>query len=116
MKLIFKGKVELGDDCRTGYNNLSDGAVIIGCIDVIKEVYDTFNSDQKVTVGIASKDFDGELFVQCGWGYSEYTPMEQDELRVGEHNIIDILSDYEDEEVTLFISDSPINLLEEMTE
>lgn len=116
MKLIFKGKVELGDEYRVGHNDMFDGAVNVGGIDVIEEIYDTFNSNQKVTVGIANKDFDGELFVQCGWGYSEYTPMEQDELRVGEHNIIDILSDYEDEEVTLFISDSPINLLEEVAE
>ncbi|GAA5417939.1 hypothetical protein Pryu01_03017 [Paraliobacillus ryukyuensis] len=112
MKLIFKGKVELGDDCRVGLAE-EDGAIRIGDKDVVREIDDTFSSDTKLTVGIADKTFTGELFVMCGWGYSEYTPMDSDELKVGEHNLISILQEHEDEEVTMFVSDEPIDVLED---
>lgn len=70
-------------------------------------------SKDKIIVGIADETFDGDLFVETGWGYSEFTPMESDELKVGDHDLIEILSRHEGENITLWVSDEPINVLED---
>lgn len=111
MILKFSGVVEKGDGSRC--SDEPDGEIIIGGIDVVGKISDTgFNKD--VTVGILDQRFDGELSVITGWGYSEYTPMESDELRVGDHDLIEILGRYEGEDITVFVADEPFNILGEV--
>jgi hypothetical protein len=112
-QLKFVGMVELGDPCRCcryddeGFN----GAVMIRGRDVVGEIRDA-KFKGKVTVGIADESFNGDLFVETGWGYSEYTPMDPDVLKVGGHDLLEILRRYEGQRVTVWVSDEPINLLE----
>jgi len=110
--LKFQGVVALGDYCRCPWDDELSGAVHIGGVDVVDAV-DEAKFTGPVTVGIADETFDGDLFVDTGWGYSEYTPMDPDVLKVGDHDLLVILSRYEGENITLWISDGPINLLED---
>jgi hypothetical protein len=109
MTKVFKGVVTCGDAYRV-YDGEQNGSVWIGGVDVLDRL-DCLNT-QKVIVGWMDQAFDGELFVSTGWGYSEYTPMDADEMRVGPHNLIAMLSEQEGKEVTLVISTEPINLLD----
>ena len=111
MILKFKGKVGIGDDCRVGECDKPDGAILIGDRDLIGEVFAAKWSGP-VVVGIADERFSGPIAIEEGWGYSEYTPMESDSLTVGAHDIIDILEKYIDQEITVWIADEPVNLLD----
>lgn len=113
--LRFQGVVTLGDNYRVSYEGSpcdKNGAVWIDDHDVVSEIEDARFSGP-VTVGIADETFDGDLFVDTGWGYSEYTPMDSDVLKVGGHDLIEILSRLEGKSITLWVSEGPINLLEE---
>ena len=68
---------------------------------------------QHIVSGIADERFEGDLFVEMGWGYSEYTPMESDTLKVGDHDLIEILRRYEGKEITLFAFNEPSNILDD---
>ena len=111
MRLKFKGIVESGDDSRcSGDDEYKDGAIFIGGADVVAEMY---NHSSRFTFGIADERFEGDLFVEMGWGYSEYTPMESDTLKVGDHDLIEILRRYEGKEITLFAFNEPSNILDD---
>jgi hypothetical protein len=113
--LRFEGLVQNGDYCRVSYGDTDDdlnGAVHIGGVDVVDAI-DEAKFTGLVTVGIADETFDGDLFVDTGWGYSEYTPMDPDVLKVGGHDLLEILSRYEGKSITVWISEGPINLLED---
>lgn len=108
MTKVFKGVVTLGDECRVSEGQ--EGAVWVGGVDIIERL--EFLNGKKVIVGWMDEKFDGELFVETGWGYSEYTPMDSDQLKVGPHNLLSMLSEQEGKEVTLVISTEPVNLLD----
>lgn len=113
--LRFEGVVQNGDYCRVSDGDSDDdlnGAVHIGGVDVVDTIQET-KFTTPVTVGIADETFDGDLFVETGWGYSEYTPMDPDVLKVGGHDLLEILSRYEGKSITVWISEGPINLLED---
>lgn len=110
MKLIFKGKVTSGDSCRTGGE--PDGAYRVGDDDVILRLLD-LSPEKKFTVAIADERFEGHITGELGWGYSEWTPMDSDELRCGPHNLIEALAGHEGKEITMWVSDEPINVLEQ---
>lgn len=109
MTKVFKGIVTLGDSCRVSGEE-QEGDAWIGGVDVITRL--EFLNGQKVIVGWMDKTFDGALFVETGWGYSEYTPMDSDQLKVGPHNLLAILREHEGKEVTLVVSTEPTNLLD----
>lgn len=109
MILKFQGRVEMGDSCRVSDED-ENGSVRIGDVDFVDKVGETtFRSP--VTVAIADERFAGDLELEYGWGYSEYTPMEADKLQVGEHDILQILERYEGKEITVWVADEPINTL-----
>lgn len=109
----FEGQVHVGDPYRvSGHLDGLDGAIWIGHDDLVFEL-DNTNFDGNVIVGIGDESFDGDLFVETGWGYSEYTPVDPDQLKVGGSNILNILRGYEGEYITVWVSDEPINLLDE---
>jgi len=111
MKLKFKGILDFGNYCRVAGDGENNGSIFIGGKDVISEIAKA-GFLGKITVGIADKRFNGDLEVDLGWGYSEWTPIESDRLKVGSHNLIEILERYSGEEITMWVSDEPINLLE----
>ena len=110
MKKVFTGVVSFGDEYRCRDEDY-EGAVFIGEADVVMEIAEEFNG--RVTIGIADARFDGELSVETGWGYTEWTPIDSDKLEVGSHNIINILERYGGQTVTMWVSDEPINLLDD---
>lgn len=111
--LKFEGEVTQGDACRV-YDDEEPGAVRIGGVDLVNAVEDaTFTGP--VTVAIADDRFSGDLVVDLGWGYSEYTPVDPDQLQVGPHDIIEILLTREGETVTVWVADEPINTLSDGT-
>lgn len=66
-----------------------------------------------VTVAIADETFTGDLYADEGSrGYSEWTPGDPATLTVGPHDIRRILDRYEDQEITVWIADEPINTLD----
>ena len=113
MKLVFNGIVEDAENESRVLTTANEGSIYIGDRDVVSEIYDA-SFRKKIIVGIADETFTGDIFSHTGWGYSEYTPMEEDELRVGKHDLLEILRRYEGQNITLFISDEPINILEEV--
>lgn len=113
--LTFTGKVTTGDPYRCSEEGvLPDGAILIAGIDILAEIaggkFSGFAGP--VTVGIADERYSGPLAWESGWGYSEYTPVDEDKLTVGHHNLIEILSRYENQTITLWIADEPFNTLE----
>lgn len=110
--LKFEGVVTLGDPWRVSYgDDEKDGSVWIGDSDVV-DLIDEQKFTSKVTVGIADQTFDGDLFVETGWGYSEYTPMDPDVLKVGSHDLLEILQRHEGKSIKMWVSEGPINLLD----
>jgi hypothetical protein len=110
MRIKFKGIVTTGDDSRVS-GEANNGAILIGGIDVVSEMYN--HRGECFTFGIADKRFEGSIFVELGYGYSEYTPMESDTLKVGNHDLIEILRRYEGQEITLFAFNEPANILDD---
>lgn len=123
-KLVFKGIVSWGDDsCRC--DDLSDGekegTAYIGNVDVVGLVCDTWSSKKKVICGLATStlvdivngNIEGDIDAEIGWGYSEFTPMDSDSLKVGSHDLLEILERHIGENVILWISEQPFNILEE---
>jgi hypothetical protein len=108
MEYVFYGKVWYQDDPPTGSCGL-----MIGEKNVVSDIY--FPAGTKVNCGIADDRFDGDLFIESGWGYSEWTVMESDTLMVGPHNMLDIIGRYEGKEIIFFISDGPIDILGHLT-
>jgi hypothetical protein len=107
MRLKFKGIVTSGDDCRVSE---VDGAIHIGGVDVVAKMS---KHSGRFTFGVADERFDGDLFVEMWWGYSEWTPMEADVLKVGDHDLIEILRRYEGKEITMFAFNEPSNILDD---
>lgn len=112
--LKFHGIVTLGDTYRVSFPEVN-GSVHIGGVDVVDVIEDAIDDKtlkSPVTVGLADETFDGELFAETGYGYSEYTPVDPDRLTVGPHNLIKVLERHEGKTVTMWVSDEPINLLD----
>lgn len=120
MKLVFEGKVELGDTSRcSGDEDEKDGALWIGERDVVEEV-GAAKWGGPVTCAIycgtltGDTAFQGALRIQEGSGYSEYTPIDDDKLFVGSHDLLKIIGDLEGQEITVWFADEPMNVLEGM--
>jgi hypothetical protein len=111
MILKFEGIVSTGDDYRCSDDDDKNGSVFIGNEDVVEKI-ENANFQKPVTVAIADERFSGDLAVETGWGYSEYTPMDPDILIVGDHDLIDILARYTGQKITMWIADEPVNVLD----
>lgn len=115
----FSGVVTLGDECRVSEGHehgAPNGAIWIGEDEVIGELDTDSRITGVVTIGLLNQKFDGALFIEMGWGYSEWTPMDSDMFRVGDHDLIDILQREEGNDVTLIVSTGPIDLADAVPE
>lgn len=88
----------------------------IGGRDFIEEVEDAGFGDKfkgKVTVAFTEKRFDGTLDIDCGsQGYSEWTPGDPAQFKIGSHNILRELERLDGKEIVLWVADEPVNVLE----
>ena len=110
--MIFKGVVrDVEDECRVREDDGEVGSIYIGDKDIVSEIKDA-NFTTNIIVGIADETFSGEHFVETGWGYSEWTPMDDDKLSVGDHDLLEILKRYKGQTITMFVSGEPINILD----
>jgi hypothetical protein len=88
--------------------------------DVINEIHETWptswheDNPPRVTAALADERFEGDLLACHGSeGYSEWTPGDVGDLRVGEHDLFDRLDELDGQQVTLWIADEPVNVLEQ---
>jgi hypothetical protein len=108
VKIDLTGLIELGDSCRV-YDDEDDGAIQIGGVDLVRLV-DEKQFGRPVTVAIMDERYEGDLSVDLGWGYSEYTPVDSDKLTVGDHDLIKILERLDGQTIRIVISDGPVDL------
>lgn len=108
MILKFKGIVEVKDDPYRVESGA--GWVWIGGKDFLAEI-EPGRFAGPVTIALADARFTGNtLLADLGYGYSEFTPVDQDKLMVGELNVLEILAEsYAGQTVTLWIADEPID-------
>lgn len=65
-----------------------------------------------VYAALGDERFDGDLDVFEGsCGYSEWTPADPAELKIGAHDLFRRLSQLDGQSVTLWIADEPVNVL-----
>jgi hypothetical protein len=106
--LVFHGTVDDWAD-PTGPEHFH--TVRVGGRDVLAEIDEAFTASQKVTVAIADQAFTGDLFVDLGMrGYGEMTPGEVSQLTAGPHDLKSVLGRYDDQVITMWVSDEPIDL------
>ena len=116
MLIKFEGKVATGDSYRVSYGDDRNGSLWIGEHDIVEEV-ESAKWNGPVTCAVyggsllGDTAWSGALRIQQGWGYSEWTPMDSDELFVGPHNLLKIIGEMEGEDVTVWFADEPINVL-----
>lgn len=111
--LKFEGVVTTGDGFRV-YEDETSGSVHVGDHDVVYEV-ETTEWAGPVTFALADERWSGDLAVATGWGYSEWTPIDDDRLFVGPHDIVAIIRGHEGESVTVWFADEPVILLADPT-
>jgi len=104
--LNFIGQATCGNPYRgSGEEN---GAILIGGRDFVDEVLEEAWHGA-VTVYIDGLDVcKGDVIGLLGSSYSEYTPLESDELSFGGFDIIGKLEGYEGQQVNVVVSDEPL--------
>lgn len=111
MKIDLTGRISLGDAYRVDENE-DWGAVFVGGVDLVQMVIDK-KFTKPVTVAVMDERYHGDLVSDLGWGYSDWTPVDSDELKVGGHDLIEILSRMDGQAVRIVISDEPVDLMED---
>lgn len=107
MFLEYQGLVRNGDSsrCGGGLNDL-DGSIWIGDHDLVNEVDDTDFSSCVVVKVDGIEVFRGDVVTKLGYGYSEYTPLGDDELKIGGADLLELLGSYAGKEIRLVIEDA----------
>lgn len=103
-RLEFRGKVSCGDGCRVSYDEVS-GAVHIKGIDVVDAIAEESWTKNVRVILDGNEVANGHLVAEVGWGYSDWTPMDSDEVLVGECNLVDQLQVLEGQSVHLIVED-----------
>lgn len=105
MKFEASGIVDSGDAwrCMDG----KQGAIFIGETDIVDEIYERKWAPAVRAFINGTLVAEGPSVSEVGWGYSEYTPMDQDKCNVGTVNLIDELEKFVGKEVTLLVTDEP---------
>jgi hypothetical protein len=106
MRLELKGLVATGDPCRVSECGELDGHIHIDDTDLVDAIAEEKWDLDGTKVYLDGKEIaNGRLVADTGWGYSEYTPMDPDSLRVGECDLLELLDALEGEHVSLLITD-----------
>jgi hypothetical protein len=98
------GEVALGD----GYRCSADqdekcGSVHIGDIDIVDQIHEHKWQHDVVALVNGVVVATGAAVTEVGWGYSEYTPMDEDVLQIDGVSLLDVLRQYAGKDVTLEI-------------
>lgn len=105
MRLEFKGVVTTGDSCRCDETAEQMGYIYIGGTDICDEVNEQkWSGDVRVTLN-GEELANGTCVTQVGWGYSEYTPIENDTVIVGSCDLLERLHDLNGQDVHVVIED-----------
>ena len=115
MILKFSGTLELMAKTGDNYNPFT---VKIGGENILHSIQDT-KFEGKVTVAWLDRKFVGEDIwaAESVRGYSEWTPAAPYELELftrgaGTHDLVAELEQYRGQEITLWVADEPVNVLE----
>lgn len=105
MKLEFKGIITCGDAWRSSDGDDPYGAVRIGEEDFLTQI-ESSELDGQVNVTLDDVQLtNGIMFYEVGWGYSPWTPMDDDQLTCGGLDILGVLKSREGQEVHLVIEE-----------
>ncbi len=105
MRLEFKGVVGLGNPYRCDSGDV-DGAIHIGDADVVDAIAEEKWTPPLLVTLNGKQIANGDCIAVTGWGYSEWTPMDSDELSVGDCDLIERLQALDGQEVHLVIEGS----------
>lgn len=98
------GEVSLGDEYRCCYSEGEQcGSVHIGDIDIVDQIHEHKWQHDVVALVNGVVVASGPAVTEIGWGYSEYTPMDDDRVQINGIDLLDILRKYEGKDVTLEI-------------
>ncbi len=95
MELKFSGLVKCGDEWRCGADEV-DGALHIGGVDVVDAIAEETIVDANVYVNGTLIHENVDIWGSTGYGYSDYTPIECDEIALkakGKGKLIDLLEE-----------------------
>ena len=105
MRLEFNGELTFGDDYYRSSSEGINGSIFIGGVDVIDSIREEKIDNVKVyfyDVLIA----EGCCTTSLGWGYSSWTPMDQDECKINDFDLIGFFQDKTiGQKVNLIITD-----------
>lgn len=104
MRLEATGRVGNGDAYRS--NDEGDlGAIWVGETDLVDEIHERGWSDNVRCYVNGEMIAEGRVVSELGWGYSSYTPMDDDEVRVGDTDLIAKLNEFVGQEITVLVTD-----------
>jgi hypothetical protein len=95
------GEVQLGDEYRCC--DEKSGSVHIGDIDIVDQIHEHKWQHDVVALVNGVAVARGKAVTEIGWGYSEWTPMDADCVRIDGVDLLDVLRTYEGKDVTLEI-------------
>lgn len=101
--LSFCGTVEAGDSSRV-YEEAPEGAIRIGGRDVVGEVMSADIGKCRVPLN-GNVIADGIAGVSLGWGYSEWTPIDDDSFSVEGVDVIEAVEKLKGQSVLLVIEE-----------
>lgn len=101
------GEVQLGDEYRCCGCDEPNGSVHIGDIDIVDQIHEHKWPEDVVALVNGVAVARGKAVTEIGWGYSEYTPMDADCVRIDGVDLLDVLRTYEGKDVTLEIMEVP---------
>lgn len=106
MRLEFKGVVTSGDSCRCSESDEQMGDIYIGGSDICDEVNEQkWSDDVRVTLN-GEVLANGTCVTHVGWGYSEYTPIDDDQVIVGSCDLLERLNGLVGQDVHVVIEDT----------
>lgn len=107
MRLEFNGRLSFGNEYRTNDDDATNGAVFIDGSDVVASIAESDWDDDSAEAYLNGvKVAKGKAVTSIGWGYSEYTPVDEDVVQIGGFDLLKALLQLkEGEVVSLIIQD-----------
>lgn len=106
MKLEYNGLIKVGDSsrCSSDEDELL-GSIWVGDRDLVDDVYE-HKWGPNVRMLVDDKVIGhGPCVVELGYGYSEFTPLEDDTLKLGGVDVIHVLRGYDGQLVKVVVTD-----------
>lgn len=104
-RIHLTGVVACGDKYRVSYGEEDNGAIFINETDLVDEVAEHKWSEFVRVILNGKRLANGQVVAETGWGYSEYTAVDEDQVFIGHCNLLSELEDLEGSRVDLIIED-----------